>query len=48
MSKYKAGQVWSDLNYINVTLTIRAIFIDSVMQVVVNDGSSFERYRYFR
>jgi len=48
MSKYKAGQVWTDPNYINVTLTIKAIFIDGVMQVVVNSGSSFERYRYFR
>ena len=44
---YKVGQVWTCANNPNLTLTIKSIHDDGVMLVAVNDGSCFDRYRYF-
>ena len=46
-NSYKVGQVWTCANNPNLTLTIKSIHDDGVMLVAVNDGSCFDRYRYF-
>ena len=45
---YKVGQVWTCANNPKYTLTIKSIHDDGVMLVIINDGDSFERFRYFR